>query len=421
MSIEILDRGACKAAGLMIFNPFPGVNVFSGEGVSALESVDLETVRLTLVEPIGSAEFLALQGPRSTEAGEACSITWETDTTFLIANVAADETVLVDLMIFRLVNRGAFTSPALEPPEWTLTELGDTGLSELWSIGANAITGRLVAGGDVGGAYSDDAGLTWTPCAGLAGAGTVYAIAWRSAGFMAGCQNGLFFSADGITFGATAAVANPGWEGLVWDAATARWIGTNRNPNAVWSSNDGVAWAEVNPVPDYPHCYQLAVNPLGTAIAAGFTETPDQNSASAMRTVDGGATWTDLGVLFGSALEPDYAQGICWIESLSRWLTASGYDDSAGGHGAYASDDGGTTWNPVGGVIDAISLMAASADAALMTGAAGVRVSEDGGATAPLVVGSAPGAWYGPCWSAFHDAFFVTSTAGTTVARVKLE
>lgn len=115
MSIEILDRGACKAAGLMIFNPAPGLNVFSGLGVSAIESVDTENVRVTLVEPIGSAEFLALQGPRSSSAGELCCVIWETDTTFLVENIASDEVVLLDLMIFRLVNRGAFTSPAIEP------------------------------------------------------------------------------------------------------------------------------------------------------------------------------------------------------------------------------------------------------------------------------------------------------------------
>ena len=116
MSIEILDRGACKAAGLMIFNPFPGLNVFSGLGVSAIESVDINTVRLTLVEPIGSAEFLALMGPRSTSSGEFCHVEWETDTTFLIVNLNEAETVLVDVMVFRLVNRGAFSSAAIEPP-----------------------------------------------------------------------------------------------------------------------------------------------------------------------------------------------------------------------------------------------------------------------------------------------------------------
>lgn len=116
MSIEVLDRGSCKAAGICIFNPFPGSNVLSAQGVADFDSVDLETVRVTLVEPIGSAEFLAVMGARSAGAGESCSIEWETDTTFLIHNVTSDETMLLDFMIFRIVNRGAFASPAIEPP-----------------------------------------------------------------------------------------------------------------------------------------------------------------------------------------------------------------------------------------------------------------------------------------------------------------
>jgi hypothetical protein len=116
MSIEILDRGSCKAAGLLILNPAPGDNVFVGLGISALASIDANTVRLTLVEPIGSTEFLALAGPRSAQAGELCSIVWESNTTFRVENIDETAIVLLDLMIFRITGRGTFTAAAIAPP-----------------------------------------------------------------------------------------------------------------------------------------------------------------------------------------------------------------------------------------------------------------------------------------------------------------
>jgi len=318
---------------------------------------------------------------------------------------------------------------AVGPPPptqaWTLTPMGDSGVTNLYGIAA-APGGRLVACGTGGAraAYSDDEGATWTPCVG-AGAGAWYAVAHGPSGFMLTGTDAVAFSADGITFTVVALVGGD-WVAVVWAPVVARWVtfrATFADQTAAWSDDDGATWHEVDTAVAV-YGYRLASDAAGLVMSAGYTDNdPLYDKAAAMASDDGGATWDDLGVIFGSALEPDYAVGIAWLPVLGRWLAASAYDVASGGHGAFKSDDDGATWQSVNALLDAVYNIAGNpADVALFLASSGARISEDGGATTVVAVdGSAPD-WYSACWSAAADAFFATDiSGGGLVARVKLQ
>jgi hypothetical protein len=78
MSIEILDKGACKAAGHILTEPvLANARVFA-QGIASAVVESASSILLELSEGIGIDEFIG-QGQRAAGAGQ-CSITWVDET-----------------------------------------------------------------------------------------------------------------------------------------------------------------------------------------------------------------------------------------------------------------------------------------------------------------------------------------------------
>lgn len=123
MAIEILDHGACKAAGTYELDPDDGSPILEAQGIlsAAAASVDNYLANLTLQEEIAYDELIGFIVNSTIEQG-APSLHWLDESTVQVdINPSGGEPVgpAVDFVLFKIQGMGdiPYTPYVVPPPD----------------------------------------------------------------------------------------------------------------------------------------------------------------------------------------------------------------------------------------------------------------------------------------------------------------
>ncbi|HET7453317.1 MAG TPA: hypothetical protein VFL12_11275 [Thermoanaerobaculia bacterium] len=226
--------------------------------------------------------------------------------------------------------------------------------------------GAVWAGTNFGTFRSADGGTTWNAAnRGMNGTVVNALVAADGAVYAATGGSGILRSADrGASWqpadlGATTVFA-------LARGASAWYAGTDQG---IWTSADGLSWSAVAGLPGTNNVYSVAADPANPSVVYAGTYL-----AGLLRSDDGGATWAALPL--GSGSETVFA-----IASAPD----SGVLYAGTSHGLFRSGDAGATWTPAGtfnGAVFSIGIDPRNSSA-LFVGVegGGIWASADGGAT----------------------------------------
>lgn len=307
MAIEILDKGACKAAGVV--DTLSPVGNCRAQGIRSVLSLGPGSIRLTLVEGIGQAEFTweATCEVRSLGQGITANCVWIDPFTIELqtydqAGVLAAAVVSFFFFLLEGLGRPALIAP---PPPDPLAIFGQAGLVGWWR--ADAVDGSPTSSADdlsgngnpavqavpgqqptiVSGQNAQPAwNLIRANSQGLQAAGLVMAAASRPCGFIVAQSAGPHTTAAHSSITAHDIPALTGFqEGTEPFGAHTGWL-------ALADLTDGTPLLEsAAAADDAPHLFYLLLDPTGARFGVDGAEV----AAAEVGGLTNGLNYTSIG------------------------------------------------------------------------------------------------------------------------------